>query len=254
MLIRNLEPEAQSFDVPSTEFYGGRGGTQDTYVKNRDILDIIIDVPCLETCRYLFDCNILTLASSANKTNITSNLAFSKSFISIDYSSLDDNNKESFNKLVENGTIQLSNGFEKNRIFNLEVPITRDTSVEDFSNQMLSLAYHFHPQQILFGCYTVEEFQNYVIDKVAVTITMEGHSFCDELLERLNNGRILENSNGEVELQDGRHISLDTLCQEFAKEFGYFYDEEEQKYWIDKLLWEKSQVVKKDFQTTRIGK
>lgn len=245
MLIRNLEPEAQSFDVPSTEFYGGRGGTQDTYVKNRDILDIIIDIPCLEACRYLFDCNILTLASSANKTNITSDLACSKGFISIDYYSLDDNNKENFCKLVENGDIQLSDDFEKNRTFNLEVSIMEDTTVEDFSNQMLSLAYHFQPQQILFGCYTLEEFQNYVIGKIDVALTIEGRSFCDTLLERLNNGRILEDSNGEVEFQDGRCISLDTLCQEYAKEFGYFYDEEEQKYWIDKLLWEKSQIVKK---------
>lgn len=254
MLIKNIEPEAQSFDLLPTEFYGGRGGTQDTYVKNRETLDIIVDAPCLEACRYLFDCNILTLASSANKTDITPDLAYSKGFISIDYSSLDDSNKEIFNKLVENGTISLSENFEKRKTFNLEILITEDTTVEDFSNKMLSLAYCFQPQQILYGFYTLEAFKNYVAEKTPNAKTVDGSYFCNILLERLNNGEILENSNGEVEFQDGRRISLNTLCQTFANEFGYFYDEEEQKYWIDKELCEKAKIVKKELQTDVLKK
>lgn len=252
MLIKDIEPEAQSYDLLSTEFYGGRGGSQGTYVKNRDTLDIIIDEPCLEACRYLFDCNILTIASSANKTNIASDLAYSRGFISIDYSSLDDNNKEIFHKLVENSIIQLDNNFEKGKTFNLEIPIAEDTTSEYFSNKMLSLAYYFQPQQILYGYYTLEEFKNYVIEKVPNETTIDGCNFCDVLLERLDNGEILENPNGQVKFQDGRCISLDTLCQEFANEFGYFYDEEEQKYWIDKALCEKAKIVKKEFQTNGI--
>lgn len=250
MLIKNIEPEAQSFDLLPTEFYGGRGGTQDTYVKNRETLDIIIDIPCLEACRYLFDCNILTLASSANKTNISSDLAYSKGFITIDYSSLDDSNREIFHKLVEKGIIQVEDDFEKRKTFNLEVTITDDTEVEDFSNKMLSLAQYFQSQQILYGYYTLEEFQNYVAEKIPHAVTIDGRKFYEVLFERLNSGEILEDPNGEVEFQNGRCISLDTLCQEFANEFGYFYDEEEQKYWIDKELCEKAKIVKKELLST----
>ncbi|MDE6292674.1 MAG: hypothetical protein K2L98_03240, partial [Bacilli bacterium] len=223
MLIKNIEPEAQSFDLLPTEFYGGRGGTQDTYVKNRETLDMIIDIPCLEACRYLFDCNILTLASSANRTNIMSNLAYSKGFITIDYSSLNDSNKKVFNRLVEDGVIHLGESFEKRKTFNLEIPITEDTTVEDFSNKMLSLASCFQPQQILYGYYTTEEFQNYVAEKVLNAKAKDGRDFFDVLLELLNSGEILENPDGEVEFQDGRRISIATLCQAFANEFGYFY-------------------------------
>ncbi|MCX4365010.1 MAG: hypothetical protein OSJ70_04480 [Bacilli bacterium] len=254
MLIKNIEADAQSFNLLSNAFYGGRGGTQDTYVKNRETLDIIVDAPCLEACQYLFDCNILTLASSANKNDITSDLAYSKGFITIDYSSLDESNKEIFNKLVESGLIILGEDFEKRRKFNLEVSITEDTTVEEFSNKMLSLAYNFQPQQILYGCYTLEAFQNYVAEKLLNAKTMEGRNFCDILLENLNNGKILEEPSGEVEIQDGRRISLNTLCHIFANEFGYFYDEEEQKYWIDKELHEKAQIVKKSLQAKDIRK
>lgn len=249
MLIKNIEPEAQSFDLPLNLFYGGRGGSQCTYVKDRETLDTIIDIPCLESCRYLFDCNILTLASSANKTNITTNLDYSKGFISIDYSSLDDNNKIIFHNLVENGLIQLSDNFEKSLVFNLEVPITEETTAEDFSSKMLALANYFQRQQVLYGYYTLEEFQNFIAEQVSSAKTYDGRNFLSVLLERLNKGKILENPDGEIEFQDGRCISFETLCQEYANEFGYYYDEEEQKFWIDKELYEKAENVKREFQT-----
>lgn len=253
MLIRDIEPIAQSFNVPPTEFYGGRGGTQDTYVKNRDILDIIIDIPCLETCRYLFDCNILTLASSANKNDL-STIAQPRGFVTIDFNSLDDANKKVVQELASKGYIELDDIFEKRRIFNIEVSFYEDTTVEDFSNRMLALAHHFQPQQVLYGCYSSDDFKEYVAKKAPTVVTLEGENFCDVLLSRMNSGEISNDPNGEIEFYDGRCISFETLCQEYAKEFRYFYDPEERTFWIDEELFDKAQNVKKELQSSGVKK
>ena len=95
MLIKDIKNDAQSFDVDSSMFYVS--GTRDTLIKDKKVLDIIIDPPCLEACKYLFDCNILTQNSSANQND----LSVGKGYITIDYKSLDDHNKKVYEDLLK---------------------------------------------------------------------------------------------------------------------------------------------------------
>ena len=67
MLIKDIKPDAQSYNLDPNLFY--YASTANCIIKDRETLKLIVDPPCLEACEYLFDCNILTTSSSANNSN-----------------------------------------------------------------------------------------------------------------------------------------------------------------------------------------
>ena len=94
MYIKELTNDRQSADLPAEYFIVG--GTRDAIVKDKSTLALIIDQPSLSSCQYLYDCNVLTLNSSANRNDIATG-----PFIIIDYLSLSDENKLVSKKLEE---------------------------------------------------------------------------------------------------------------------------------------------------------
>lgn len=240
VLVKDIEPVAQSSNLEFTLFYEHAFGSRDTIVKSRNTLDLIIDLPCLEACRYLYDCNILTTNSSANKTD------HNVGFISILYSSLSDDNRAVLDTFISRGIVRLDESFNKadrDSVVSIELPIQDTTTVEEFSNQMLSIVKCFQPQEIKYGYYTKEEFEEMVIERALSAVLDNGTYFWQHMIQKLNSGEIPTDVNGEVEFDDGRSISLENLCSEYARKFAYYYDEQEKKYWIDKDLYD---VSKKD--------
>ena len=247
MLIKEIEPSAQSYKLKRSLFYNGTYGTRDTIVKSRDTLDLIIDLPCLKACKYLYDCNILTTNSTANKNNIKDG----KGDIIINYHSLNDYNKKVVDSLVSKGIIHLREDFDKesrNETFSIEVSINENTTAEDFSNRMLDVVKKFQSQEIRYGFYTKDEFYDYVSENAPNSTKYNPtekrwKSFIEDIIDKLDSGEIPADSNANVDIfyeERTGHISLDTLCLEYAKSINYFYDDKEEKYWIDKELYEKA--------------
>ena len=237
MLVREIEPDAQSMNLDSNLFYKNASGTRDTIMKSKDTLDLIIDSPCLEACKYLYDCNVLTVNSSANKTNSN------RGYITIQYSSLSDYNKQVVDKLVEEKIIQLRDDFDKDKkgeTFDITIPINENTTVEEFFNQMLEIVKNFQPQKIKYGFYTQEKFRKLILETISYATMLDGTKFINLLIDKINSGEIPIDEEGEIELSNGKNMSFDSLCLEYAKAFGYYYEEEEKKYRIDEELYEKS--------------
>ena len=261
LLIKEIEPEAQSYKLERNYFYNSTYGTRDTIVKSRDTLDLIIDPPCLEACKYLYDCNILTINSTANKKNIENG----KGAIDINYHSLDDYNRKVVDSLVSEGLIHLREDFDKesrDEVFSIEIPINENTTVEDFSNQMLTIAKYFQPQEIRYGYYTKDEFYDYVAQKAPNALVYNAteekwKNFAEDIIDKLDNGEISADSPANIEIFYGERkafISFDTLCLEYAKTINYFYDENEEKYWVDKELYEKAMKENKKYNQSKIEK
>jgi len=76
------------------------GGTEEVIVATRDDLRKIVEEPCLAACLYLYDRNIRTVNSSANRQNIGNN-----GWIGIDYDSLSESNRKILEQLMSEGII-----------------------------------------------------------------------------------------------------------------------------------------------------
>ena len=90
--IAEIEP------IDSQEVLGA--STEYVIVKSRDDLRKIVEEPCIAACLYLYDKNIFTINSSANKQNIGNN-----GTIGIHYDSLSEENKEVVKQLAKDGIV-----------------------------------------------------------------------------------------------------------------------------------------------------
>ena len=230
MLIKDIEAIAQSGNLNPDLFY--YANTANAIVKDRETLKSMIDEPCLEACEYLFDCNILTTTSSANKNDISKGTGF----IGINYDSLDETNKEIYNKLKEKqlvgeyGSHTNTYGIETHD-FLINIPLTSETTSEEFSNRLMEIAKMFQKQELLYGSYTKEEFKK---------IAYEG----------LSNIVMVDNFTGTFEnYLFSRHeddVFVDDILRDYASIYGYHYDEQEGKYWISKELYLKAKQIKEN--------
>lgn len=228
MLIKDIKPDAQSANVDPSFFF--EDGTRDTIIKDRKVLDLIIDKPCIAACKYLFDCNILTQNSSANQNDLSTGVGY----ITIDYKSLDDHNKKVYEDLLNRG---IATQYVEERLhgldvvnrqhFTIEVPLNENTDSEEFSNLMLEIAKNFSPQEILYGFYTQEEME--IIAENSLNSYYEGGTFEDYLTAKY-----------------GSSMTYSDLAREFAKAFGFYHDEGNNRYWISEELYKKSINKSKD--------
>lgn len=226
MLIKDIKNDAQSVNVDSSMFYVS--GTRDTIIKNREVLDLIVDPPCLEACKYLFDCNILTLNSSANQNDLSTGYGY----ITIDYKSLDEHNKKVYEDLLKRGIASPYNThyYDKTDVvetemFTIEVPLNENTDSEEFSNTILEIAKQFSKQDVLYGFYTQEEIETIAQNSMGMYVDNdEGFPYFENYLMN----------------KYGESIKMSDLVNEYVKIVGYYHDETNNRYWIAEDLYKKS--------------
>ena len=134
-------PEKISEVEPIAE---GRG----RHVRTREELKNLVEIPLLATCEELYDKNIRTLSTSANKNDI----GYEYNGISIDFDSLSEQNKEIGKQL---GRVDFSDNI--NQLF-IPIPVTEESTIEEIKTYAESLAHKFSKQPLTWSpTYTIEE-------------------------------------------------------------------------------------------------
>lgn len=114
--------------------------TKSALVPNsREDLVNIVEAPLLEACQILYDKNIKTVMSSANKEDMKSGIAW----IAIDVGSLSEENKEVAKEL---GKIYMMHGSVPRPAINLEISISQNTTVDDIRKIALKMVEKFKQQ------------------------------------------------------------------------------------------------------------
>lgn len=125
-------------------------------IEHKSDLVKFVEEPCLPACEDLYDKNILTYWSSANRDSPN------YSFILVRYDFLDDVNKAMADKLINQGILRKDTAHEswnsQNAIYGhgvcLGVCTSSDTKVADVSQALLDLASNFVYQDIMYNIYT----------------------------------------------------------------------------------------------------
>lgn len=119
-------------------------------IHNKSQLKEIVELPILAVCEGLWDKNIKTCLSSANKTNI-GNVAQ----IVIDYDTLSDQNKEISERIGEKGTVH---GTRVTNCIYLNLPISQDIEISFIAQHFMNLISQFKKQPLLWGYYNCDEY------------------------------------------------------------------------------------------------
>ena len=125
-------------------------------VNTKSDLAKFVEAPCLPVCEELYDKNILTYWSSANKYNPK------EAFVVIRYEFLDEVNKQTAKNLVRAGLITQVGGMESHNSFNgqygvglkLAVPTNLDMPIDEISVALKKLSSNFVYQDIKHNIYT----------------------------------------------------------------------------------------------------
>lgn len=124
-------------------------------VNTKSDLAKFVEAPCLPVCEELYDKNILTCWSSANKHNPK------EAFVAIRYEFLDETNKKIAKKLATDGIIKqcyLESFNSSQNQYGLElklsVPTNLDMPIDEISAKLKKLSAHFVYQDIKYNIYT----------------------------------------------------------------------------------------------------
>ena len=170
-----------------------------TVIITRDDLNQFIEEPCLDACRYLYDNNIKTYMSSANKSNIGG-----YGYIDIELNSLSMENKQIILNLLEQeemkDKLELSTGHGSDhvRIIKIKSPINENTTTGEVRNDFMRIVELFKVQDVLYGRNTYEEIV--------------------------------------AEIKDTYGIDENNIDKELIQDFGYFYCEEDNIYFKSQEL------------------
>lgn len=130
-----------------------------TQVESKADLAKIVEEPCLAVCENLYDKNILTYWSSANKN------APDRAYVLIRYESLDDNNKKIADNLIAQGVLSdapkynfdsYNTAQEYGKSLYLGIDTNPDMEVAEISERLCKIAAEFAPQDIKYNVYTPE--------------------------------------------------------------------------------------------------
>lgn len=130
-----------------------------TQVESKADLAKIVEEPCLAVCENLYDKNILTYWSSANKN------APDRAYVLIRYESLDDNNKKIADDLIAQGVLSDAPKYnfdsynaaqEYGKSLYLGIDTNPDMEVAKISERLCKIAAEFAPQDIKYNVYTPE--------------------------------------------------------------------------------------------------
>ncbi|MGE0267265.1 MAG: HEAT repeat domain-containing protein [Candidatus Omnitrophota bacterium] len=112
-------------------------------IHKREDLDKLIDPPLLEAIRVLYDKNILTEATSANRRDVKKGEAY----IHIPYADLSDANKLIALKLGR----WITDGVKAEKVFSINIPIHEQTTVGELSAKAVALAEQFKQQPLTWA-------------------------------------------------------------------------------------------------------
>ena len=207
--------------IDSNEVLGG--GTRGVIVRDREDLRKIIEAPCLAACMALYDKNIRTTFSTANKNNIGAD-----AIICICYDSLDENNKRILERLMNEGVIgevDLDSSEFLDQLehdISIKVPISEDDTVGTVSDRFMQIVANFQEQDVLYGKYTIT-FEN--------KLKYLSSFHYDELEGVCNEKR-------EVNIDN-----LEKLFEKYKREFieinNFYYDSGEDIIWETEELYRK---------------
>ena len=194
MFIKDIDGK-RSDDLRGDLFYGGAFSVG-AIARDRSALKLFIEEPCLAACEYLYDCNIRTIDSSANRKNVNGHAS-----IGIDYDSLSDENKKVYHSLVQEG-ILANEELEYNEYhtrateFSIEIPVYENSTVEEVSDKFLKIAKRFQKQRLMYGYRSKQSIVEQIVDdlyngKSSFSSVMDYEDYLNELIERK---KILPNS------------------------------------------------------------
>ena len=208
---------------------------------------------CLETMIYLFDKNIRT---TMNDTECVYGESGENGIccIWIDYDALSEENRNMANQLISMNLAYFIDG-EPQKTIAIKVPCNRNETVGIVSEKLKSITSAFIKQPILYGFYSKEsmliKIREYIKNGIYNNRLLPNGSetyfeYCIKLIE---NGKVKENPNGNLQIEDGRIFSIDdfvsviskssTFIQSYIDNFCYYYDETEEKYWESEGLYKR---------------
>lgn len=156
----------------------------------------VVEGPLLSVCEKLFDKNIETYMSSANKTNlVTGSVHFN-----IIYESLSEKNKEIANQLIAEKKANLSqtHGSHQDTILNVKIEVTQESTWGEIEERANVLSERFVTQRLIPEVYSYE-------------------FLCDYL-----SAAIEEDIDGSV------------VPPEYFEQFGYFYNKQSNVFFKSK--------------------
>ncbi len=211
--ISEIEP------IDSQEVMGD--DTRNVIVRDREDLRKIIEAPCLAACMALYDKNIRTVSSSANKKDVGR-----KASITIDYDSLDENNKKRLNELVEKGIISLEeieSVYDRvDHEISIEIPICEEDTVGIVSDKFMQIVANFQEQDVLYGKVTITDEDKF--NHLDWFHHEELENKCDD--------------NGEVSIEDIENL-FEKYKSEYIEAYKLYYDEKENIIWRTEELYRK---------------
>ena len=123
-------------------------------ITNRDDLDNIVEKPCLEACKKLYDKNILTYWSSCNQEKPNAAL------ICFRYNSLDGTNQKIVNELEKSWFFSIENIYESWNTaeeywpaVNIRLTTNSDMNIEEVSQKLCNIVDKLQPQDIKYNIY-----------------------------------------------------------------------------------------------------
>lgn len=135
-----------------------------TQINSKADLTKIVEKPCLAVCEQLYDKNILTYWSSANKESPH------KAEVIIRYESLDEKNKKIANDLSARGIISIGSYLDSRNTSEeygpaviLRIETNPNMTVNEISEQLCNIAMHFVPQDIKYNVYTPDYLSQYAL-------------------------------------------------------------------------------------------
>ncbi|MGD0976687.1 MAG: hypothetical protein ABR875_00085 [Minisyncoccia bacterium] len=121
-----------------------------TAIKKREQLKEFVEEPLLSACEELYDKNIQTLSSSANKKDIE----IGDVGIVIDFETLSEENRK-----IGLFVGKLSEGDGRQQI-NISIPVDKNTTVKDVQTRAMEIVHQFQKQPMLWAeVYTLEDMQ-----------------------------------------------------------------------------------------------
>jgi hypothetical protein len=224
-MINITEPQKRLCDIENIFLTGN------TEIETKADLAKIVEEPCLAVCENLYDKNILTYWSSANK------YAPNRAYVLIRYESLDDINKKIANDLIKQGILSdtkyifdsYNKADEYGKGLYLGIDTNPDMFVSDISKKLCQIADNFVLQDIKYNVYTPE----YLLSKDPFTQTKKVFAFPDLKTTIYGKQHIKESDKEkiydyiEIMIHSKQDLGLTSEdMRTIAEKIGWLYNEE----------------------------
>ncbi len=158
------EPENISEIIPIEKSRG-------SIIKNREQIRDLVEAPLLGACEELYDKNIQTFATSANKKDVEYN---SLGYVIICFDTLSDKNKKIAKELGE-----IYKDEELNNI-KIEIPLNQNSTAEEIKTYAESIAHKFKKQKMTWAPrYTLQDLRETYCDNEAQVDDFTGIYYYD---------------------------------------------------------------------------